>query len=52
MRNALAEGFDTFVELGPGRTLAGIVRKLDRNSRALAAQDPESLAALCAALGS
>ncbi len=50
MRHALTEGFDTFVELGPGRTLTGIVRKMDRNVRGFAAQDPDGLAEMCAAL--
>lgn len=31
MENLIAEGVDTFVEIGPGRTLAGFMRKISRD---------------------
>ena len=31
MQQLLAEGYDTFVEIGPGRTLAGFMKKIDRS---------------------
>ena len=31
----IAEGADTFVEIGPGRTLCGFMRKIDRNVKAI-----------------
>ena len=31
MQRMLADGVDTFVEIGAGKTLAGFLRKLDRN---------------------
>ena len=31
----LADGVDTFIEIGPGRTLAGFMRKIDRTAKVL-----------------
>ena len=31
----IADGADTFVEIGPGRTLCGFMRKIDRNVKAI-----------------
>lgn len=39
----LADGVDTFIEIGPGRTLSGFMRKLDRNARTLNVEKPEDL---------
>ncbi|MBS0673315.1 ACP S-malonyltransferase, partial [Enterococcus faecalis] len=33
---------DTFVEIGPGKVLSGLVRKVDRQVRTISVQDPES----------
>ena len=37
IRNLIAEGFDTFVEIGPGKTLVNLIRKTDPSVRALTA---------------
>ncbi len=42
----LREGIDTFVEIGPGRTLGNFVRKIDRSARVFQVGTPEELAKL------
>ena len=46
----VAEGVDTFVEVGPGQVLSGLVRRCDRSLRTFSAGDPESLGKLQEAL--
>lgn len=43
IRNMIAAGVDTFVEVGPGSTLCGLIRKIDPAVRTFAVEDPESL---------
>jgi [acyl-carrier-protein] S-malonyltransferase len=45
------EGVDTFVEVGPGTVLAGLVKKTAKQARVLGVSDPESLQAALAGLG-
>jgi [acyl-carrier-protein] S-malonyltransferase len=45
------EGVTTFVEVGPGSVLSGLVRKIARGTRVLGVDSPESLEAAIAALG-
>ena len=45
------EGVTTFVEVGPGTVLSGLVRKIARGARVLSVDSPESLEAAVAALG-
>jgi [acyl-carrier-protein] S-malonyltransferase len=44
------EGVTTFVEIGPGTVLGGLVRKIARSARVLNVDSPESLAAAAEAL--
>ncbi len=46
-----AEGVTTFVEVGPGSVLSGLVRKIARGARVLSVDSPESVEAARAALG-
>lgn len=39
----LASGVDTFIEMGPGRTLTGFVRKIDRTVKAVNIEKTEDL---------
>jgi [acyl-carrier-protein] S-malonyltransferase len=43
VRNMIADGVDTFIELGPGRTLATLIGKIDPNVRAFSVCDPQGL---------
>ncbi|HSD28182.1 MAG TPA: ACP S-malonyltransferase [Vicinamibacteria bacterium] len=45
------EGVDTFVEVGAGTVLSGLVRKTVKGARVLSVDSPESLDAAAAALG-
>jgi [acyl-carrier-protein] S-malonyltransferase len=45
-RRMLADGVDTFVELGPGSVLKGFARKIDKNVKVLNVEDPTSLEAV------
>ncbi|HAQ08124.1 MAG TPA: [acyl-carrier-protein] S-malonyltransferase [Bacillus bacterium] len=43
-------GVDTFIEVGPGKVLSGLVKKVDRSARTFAIYDVETCAAAVAAL--
>ena len=43
VENMIAAGVDTFIEVGPGKTLAGLIGKIDSDVRALNVEDAESL---------
>lgn len=44
IRNMLSAGVDTFYELGPGKTLAGFVKKIDREATVVNIETTEDLA--------
>jgi [acyl-carrier-protein] S-malonyltransferase len=48
VRAMIASGITTFLELGPGSVLTGLVRRIDRSVTAIPVDTPESLAALAA----
>ncbi|MCL5115926.1 MAG: ACP S-malonyltransferase [Firmicutes bacterium] len=43
VRRAMADGVDHFLELGPGRSLSSLVKKIDRKTPAVPVEDPEGL---------
>jgi [acyl-carrier-protein] S-malonyltransferase len=45
VRLLIDEGVDTFVEVGPGRVLTGLLRQIERSVSALNVEDDKSLAA-------
>lgn len=47
----IEQGVDTFVEIGPGKTLSGFVKKIDRALTTYSVEDMDSLNATLTALG-
>ena len=45
----IREGVDTFIEVGPGKVLGGLLRQIDRSARSLNVEDATSLKATLAA---
>ncbi len=45
-----SEGVDTYVEVGPGAVLSGLIRRIDRNARLLSVADPDGVDHAVAAL--
>ena len=35
IRQMIAQGVDTFIEIGPGKTLCGFMKRIDRNVKAI-----------------
>jgi [acyl-carrier-protein] S-malonyltransferase len=50
VRRLIADGATTFVELGPGAVLAGLIKKIDRRVTVFSVEDPKGLEALEAGL--
>ncbi len=46
IRRMLADGVDTFIEIGPGATLTGFIKKIDRSVNAYHVENMETLEAL------
>jgi [acyl-carrier-protein] S-malonyltransferase len=51
VRRLVREGVRTFVELGPGTVLAGLIKKIDRTVDVFNVEDPDGLSGLEAGLG-
>ena len=47
VENMISQGVDTFVEIGPGRTLAGFMRKINRNVKVYNIQTVEDAEKVC-----
>jgi [acyl-carrier-protein] S-malonyltransferase len=50
MQLLIAQGVTTFVEVGPGKVLSGLLRQIDRNQKCGQMEDPASLEKLLATL--
>ena len=51
MEFLIAEGVDTFVEVGPGKVLSGLMRQINRDVKCFNVEDTASLKSTAAALG-
>src|SRR5262249_60306231 len=51
VRRLAAEGATAFVEVGPGRVLTGLVKRVVEDSRAVSVEDPAGLDKALATLG-
>lgn len=49
VRTLVDKGVSTFLEVGPGRVLTGLIKKTDRSARILNVEDPDSLKSVEAA---
>jgi [acyl-carrier-protein] S-malonyltransferase len=43
IENMVADGFDTFIETGPGKTLRGLIRRINKDVRTFSVYDSASL---------
>jgi [acyl-carrier-protein] S-malonyltransferase len=46
-----AEGFDTFIEIGPGKVLSGLVKRIAKDAKVLSVEDQKSMHDTLGALG-
>ncbi len=50
MQKLIADGYTTFIELGPGKVLAGLMGRIDKTVKVISIEDTESLNAAVAEL--
>ena len=51
VKDAIERGIDTFIEIGPGTTLSGLIRRIDKSVRTFSVSKTEDVANLKEALG-
>ena len=50
VENMINDGVGTFIEIGPGKVLSGLIRQINRDVRCLNVSDPESLSEISGTL--
>jgi len=45
IKNMASDGFDTFIEIGPGKVLSGLVRRIAKDAKVLNVEDQKSMSA-------
>ncbi len=50
IENMIADGADTFIECGPGKTLAGLIKRIDKSVKVYSVQDTDTLDTAVAAI--
>ncbi|HEX9022047.1 MAG TPA: ACP S-malonyltransferase [Nitrospirota bacterium] len=43
IRNMVADGYDTFIEIGPGKVLSGLVKRIARDAKVMNVEDQKSM---------
>ncbi len=51
IRNMISRGFDTFIEIGPGKVLSSLVKKIAQDAKVLNVEDRKSMNVTLGALG-
>jgi len=51
IKNMASDGFDTFIEIGPGKVLSGLVRRIAKDAKVLNVEDQKSMSVTLDALG-
>ncbi len=51
IKNMAADGYDTFVEIGPGKVLSGLVKRISKDAKVLNVEDVKSMNEALSALG-
>jgi [acyl-carrier-protein] S-malonyltransferase len=47
----VSDGYDIFVEIGPGKVLSGLVKRITKDAKVLNVEDPKSMSDTLSTLG-